>query len=111
MRPLLTTVLLIQFSVCSTQVLAQVDDSFVDRAGCMQCHGTATQGTGPTFKEIAQRYQGSDSDRAQMRVKILNGGSGNWSEVTGGKAMPPYSNLLSAEEIDGLVDWILARGR
>ncbi|MEM7281618.1 MAG: c-type cytochrome [Pseudomonadota bacterium] len=109
MRLQLTTLFLIGVLACSSQAHGQIDDSFVERAGCVQCHGAANQGTGPSFDEIAQRYEGSDSDRAQMRETVLNGGSGNWSKVTGGKAMPPYSNLLSAEEVDALIDWVLAR--
>lgn len=90
-----------------TSVQAQVDLSFVDRAGCLQCHGGDVRGNGPNFQEMAERYQNSENNRAQMRNTIRNGGFGNWADVTNGKSMPPYSNLLSEQEIDALINWIL----
>jgi hypothetical protein len=36
------------------------------------------------------------------------GGKGNWTDVTGGIPMPPYSPRVSDEDIAGLVDFILS---
>ncbi|GHA43609.1 hypothetical protein GCM10008927_05410 [Amylibacter ulvae] len=111
MRPQLITVLLTPLAICASFAQAQIDQSFVDRVGCVQCHGTENRTNGPSFEQIARRYQINDLDRTQLQDIILNGGKGNWTEITGGLTMPPYSNLLSRAEIDALVDWILTQGQ
>ena len=83
------------------------DEVLALRAGCGDCHGVDGQGTGPTYREIAARYQQDAAARSPLIAKVAQGGGGNWAEVTGDLPMPPYSNLLSAEEIASIIDWIL----
>jgi cytochrome c len=88
---------------------ALADAALAERFGCTSCHGGAGQGTGPTYDAIALRYRGVAGAREILSEKVATGGGGNWAEETGGVGMPPYSILLSAEEIQALVDWILAQ--
>jgi cytochrome c551/c552 len=96
-------------SLCAGPVLAEtkITDDFLDRVSCNQCHGEQGVGTGPTFDQITERYRTAAVQRSDLRDRILNGGAGNWQSETGGKAMPPYSNLLSVQEVDALIEWVL----
>jgi len=40
-------------------------------------------------------------------AKVKTGGKGNWTAVTGGVPMPPYSPRVSDENIEKLVDFVL----
>jgi cytochrome c len=42
-----------------------------------------------------------------MERKVKKGGKGNWTKVTGGAPMPPYSPRVSDANIEKLVDFIL----
>ena len=89
---------------------ALADEALAERFGCTGCHGVAGQGTGPTYEAIALRYHGVAGAREILSEKVATGGAGNWAKETGGVGMPRYSILLSSEEIQALVDWVLAQG-
>lgn len=88
---------------------AVADEALAERAGCMNCHSASEPGLGPTYRDIASRFRGETTARGLLSEKLATGGAGNWTDETGGLSMPPYSNLLSSEEIRALVDWILAQ--
>jgi cytochrome c len=77
-------------------------------AGCIACHKIDQKLVGPSWHDIAVRYSGDPAAREALIQKVRMGGKGNWTEVTGGVPMPPYSPRVSDEEIAGLVDFILA---
>jgi cytochrome c len=104
-----SAVLLLALIGAASVPLAVADEVLAERAGCSGCHGVAGQGTGPTYEAIALRYKGETGARELLSEKLAAGGAGNWTDETGGLSMPPYSNLLSSEEIRALVDWILAQ--
>jgi cytochrome c len=58
--------------------------------GCLACHGGDKNAVGPTWTEIAARYKDDD-----------------WTRMSHGVPMPPYSPRLTDDEITRLVNWIL----
>jgi cytochrome c len=107
---ILPSVFLLSVVVVGAAASAAVaDEALAERAGCMNCHSASEPGLGPTYEDIASRYRGEATARSLLSEKLATGGAGNWTDETGGLSMPPYSNLLSAEEIQALVDWILAQ--
>ena len=60
------------------------------------------------WKDVAERYAGDSGAKAKLIVKVANGGRGNWTEVVGNMAMPPYSPRVSAENIEALVEFVLS---
>ena len=72
-------------------------------SACMGCHGAAQRIVGPSFAEIAQKYQGNAKAPELLTGKIKNGGSGVW----GATPMPP-SAQLSASQAQQLATWVLA---
>ena len=88
---------------------AVADEALAQRAGCMNCHSLSEPGIGPAYQDIASRYRDDAAARDTLSQKMATGGGGNWAARTGGKSMPPYSNLLSTGEIQALVDWVLSQ--
>ncbi len=91
-----------------SQVMSQ-DDALVlaNRSGCLACHAVYKKVVGPAWQDVAARYRGKDV-RAQLVEKISKGGKGNWTDVTGGIPMPPYSPRVANGDIEKLVDFILS---
>ena len=76
------------------------------KSGCLACHSIEKKIVGPSWKDVANRYKGKDA-KAELIQKVKAGGKGNWTEVTRGVPMPPYSPRVSDANIEKLVDFIL----
>ncbi len=83
------------------------------KSGCLVCHSIEKKVVGPAWKDVATRYSNpylevaGGSARVFLKKKVATGGRGNWTDVTGGVIMPPYSPRISDNNISRLVDWIL----
>lgn len=69
---------------------------------CMSCHGVANKIVGPSFRDIAKRYQGNKESEPMLAERIRKGGAGHWGVV----AMPANAQVSEAEA-KTLVTWIL----
>jgi len=78
------------------------------RSGCLACHKVNTKVIGPPWMDVSTKYLGDSGARERLIKKIKKGGKGNWTEVTGGVPMPPYSPRVSDENIGRLVDFVLS---
>lgn len=85
------------------------DQALAQQNGCLECHGLEQKIIGPAFHDIASRYKNDASARSALILKVKNGGKGNWTEVTAGVPMPPFSPRISDAEIATLVDWVLSQ--
>ena len=79
------------------------------KSGCLACHKIETKLVGPAWHEVSKRYKGDTGAKARLVAKVKAGGKGNWTEVTGGVAMPPYSPRVSDENIEKLVTFVLSQ--
>lgn len=77
-------------------------------SGCLTCHLVDKKIVGPAWKDVAVRYAGNPAAKAMLIEKVSKGGSGNWTSVVGNVVMPPNSPKVSAQDIEILVDYILA---
>ncbi len=77
------------------------------KSGCLACHKIETKLIGPAWIDVSKRYKGDASAQASLVAKVKKGGKGNWSEVTGGAAMPAHSPRISDENIEKMVAFIL----
>ena len=89
----------------STQATA--DLALAKKSGCLACHSVEKKIVGPAWKDVAAKYKGDAGAKDRMIGKVKKGGKGNWTAVTGGAPMPPYSPRVSDENIGKLVDFIL----
>ncbi len=86
---------------------ATADLDLARSSGCMACHAIDTKVVGPSWKDVNARYAGEAGASEILFEKIKMGGRGNWTDVTGGVPMPPYSPRVSDEDITKLVDFVL----
>lgn len=77
-------------------------------SGCLACHNVDKKIVGPAWKDVAAKYKGDATVREKLINKIKTGGKGNWTEVTGGVPMPPYSPRVPDADIAKLVDFVLS---
>lgn len=99
MKTILTGIVLGIFGMFSASPVWSVDDAAaLYGKHCQQCHGAQREGgVGPNLADgIWTVKEPSPAAIAQ----IIRDGSVN-------KAMPPWSHVLSADEIDGLAAWLL----
>ena len=78
------------------------------KSGCLACHSVDNKVVGPAWKDVSAKYKGNAGAKAQLVEKVKKGGKGNWTAVTGGVPMPPYSPRVSDADIEKLVDFVLS---
>lgn len=78
------------------------------RSGCFACHAIDRKVVGPPWRDVAARYKGDPEARQRLITKVHDGGKGNWTDVTGGVAMPAYSPRVTTADIERLVDFVLS---
>lgn len=76
--------------------------SLVGKNDCVTCHDVKVHTTGPSFIEIAKKYDNTPANVDMLVAKIQKGGSGHWGNVP----MTPHPNL-SSEDAKALVTYIL----
>ena len=84
------------------------DANLAQGNGCLECHGVDKKIIGPAINDIAAKYINNPAARTALIDKVKKGGKGNWTEVTGGVLMPPFSPRISDADIARLVDWMLS---
>ena len=90
----------------STASFADLD--LAKKSGCLACHSVEKKVVGPAWKDVAAKYKGDAGAKATLITKVKKGGKGNWTKVTGGAPMPPYSPRVKDADIEKLVDFIMA---
>ncbi|MEJ2179977.1 MAG: c-type cytochrome [Gammaproteobacteria bacterium] len=91
--------------VLSSTAMADLD--LAKKSGCLACHSVDKKVVGPAWKDVAAKYKGQADAKATLITKVAKGGKGNWTKVTGGAPMPPYSPRVSDANIEKLVDFIM----
>ena len=89
----------------STQATA--DLALAKKSGCLACHSVEKKIVGPAWADVAAKYKGDAGAKERLIAKVKKGGKGNWTAVTGGAPMPPYSPRVSDADIATLVDFVL----
>jgi len=76
--------------------------------GCTACHAAQNKLVGPSYQAVAKRYEGNKSEiLATIKDNVKNGGSGNWTDVTGGTPMPPQPNAVGkTDKLKAIADWV-----
>ena len=86
---------------------ASADLDLAKKSGCLACHSVEKKVDGPSWQDVANKYKGDAAAKATLVTKVKAGGKGNWTEVTGGVPMPPYSPRVPEADIEKLVDFVL----
>lgn len=80
--------------------------SLMRRSTCFGCHADKTRLAGPSFAEIAGRYENNAANIKELGAHVINGSSGIW----GNQMMPSHPDL-TGEQAGQIVDYILDQGR
>lgn len=60
---------------------------------CLTCHKVDEKNIGPSYREVAAKYEASDSTLSMLADKIIHGGQGVWGTVP----MTPHPDLSKAD--------------
>ncbi|MCC6207915.1 MAG: c-type cytochrome [Gammaproteobacteria bacterium] len=82
--------------------------ALAQKGGCLACHKIDAKLVGPAWQDVSAKYKGDPDAMTRLIQKVKTGGQGNWTEVTGGIPMPPYSPRVSDEDIERLVMFVLS---
>jgi cytochrome c551/c552 len=69
---------------------------------CKVCHKENEKSIGPSYKQVAQRYQQDPKAKTYLTNKIIKGGGGVWGET----AMAAHPDLKPSDA-EMIVEWIL----
>jgi cytochrome c len=76
--------------------------AIVAKNDCLTCHKVDEVLTGPSYRDVANKYAGSDTAVAYLASKIISGGNGVW----GNTPMVPHPGI-SKEDAESLAKYIL----
>jgi cytochrome c len=88
-------------ALASNAAMANAD--LAKSKNCMTCHSVANKVIGPSFKEVATKYNGQNVEDKLVQ-KVMKGGSGAW-----GTAPMPANPQVSEAEARTLVKWVLSQ--
>jgi cytochrome c len=105
----------------TSAVMAAEMPELAKKSGCTACHAIDHKVVGPAWMDVSKKYKGAAEMTATLtdgtvakgapkdvlNQKVHKGGKGNWTAVTGGVPMPPYSPRVSDADIATLVDFVL----
>lgn len=76
----------------------------IDNSDCSSCHLVDRPSIGPSYQDVAKRYNNDTEAPEKLADKIINGGSGAWGET----AMAAHPKLTQ-DEVRAMVEYILAQ--
>ena len=83
---------------------ALADMQLATAKNCMACHAMDKKLVGPSYKDVAAKYDGQKDAVDKLAVKVMKGGSGVWGPVP-----MPANAQVNADEAKKLVAWILSQ--
>lgn len=69
---------------------------------CFACHSIEKKVVGPSYKDVALKYQGKNYQE-KLASKIMSGGAGSWGAIP-----MPENKQVSKQEANTLASWILS---
>lgn len=69
---------------------------------CLTCHKVDEKVTGPSYRDVANKYENTPENVKKLAEKVVKGGSGVWGDV----AMVPAPGLKQ-EDAEKMVKYIL----
>jgi len=87
------------------QLMASPGKSLMEGSDCYACHALEKTSVGPTFLEIASKYDGQEVKEKLINT-VIEGGGGVW----GDRQMPAHPQL-TREAVGEMVEYILSVGK
>jgi cytochrome c len=93
---------LVGILLLSISNFANAGEALAKKNTCFACHATETKVLGPSFKEIAKRYNGQERAAAKLAASIKAGGTGKWGDTP-----MPSQEQISPTDTLAIATWIL----
>lgn len=74
----------------------------IAKSDCLTCHKVDEASTGPSYRDVANKYENNAAVIDSLAQKIIKGGSGNWGTIP----MTPHATL-SADDAKQMVKYVL----
>jgi cytochrome c len=78
-------------------------EQLISGSDCLTCHKVDAKIVGPSYVDIANKYEATEANIEMLAGKIINGGSGSWGEIP----MAPHP-ALSTDDAKEMVNYILS---
>ena len=78
-------------------------EQLISASDCLTCHKVDTKIVGPSYIDVANKYEATAANIEMLAGKIVSGGSGNWGEIP----MSPHPAITS-DDAKEMVKYILA---
>jgi cytochrome c len=76
--------------------------ALIEGSDCRTCHKDDAKLIGPSYKDVAKKYESNEKNIKMLGEKVLKGGQGVWGEIP----MAGHPNL-SQEDAEAMVKYIL----
>lgn len=74
----------------------------VGKSDCLTCHKVNDKLIGPSYKDVANKYEATEENISMLASKIIKGGKGVWGEIP----MTPHPQI-SEEDAKAMVKYVL----
>jgi len=74
----------------------------ISKSDCMSCHADKSKIIGPSYLDVANKYEASPENITLLAGRIIKGGQGVWGEIP----MTPHPQL-SQQDAEEMVKYIL----
>ncbi|MBV8210013.1 MAG: c-type cytochrome [Burkholderiaceae bacterium] len=85
----------------STAASAQLE--LAQKKNCLACHTIDKKLVGPSYKDVAKKYENDKDAPARLAKKVREGGVGVWGQIP----MPANPQVNEAESLQ-LAKWVLS---
>lgn len=65
----------------------------VTKSDCLTCHKPTEKLIGPSYQDVANKYENTPANITMLAEKVVKGGTGNWGQV----AMLPHPQVSQAD--------------
>ena len=69
---------------------------------CLTCHKTSEKLIGPAYKDVAAKYEATESNIKMLASKVIKGGTGVWGAIP----MTPHPQIKE-EDAEAMVKYVL----
>ncbi|MCV9385129.1 PQQ-dependent sugar dehydrogenase [Reichenbachiella ulvae] len=90
-----------QSQILGHQLPVSSGELLISESDCMSCHKVNDKSVGPSFVQVADRYQGDANAMNYLTSKIIKGGSGAW----GDHSMSAHPDFTQ-EEVVSMIEYI-----
>ena len=81
----------------TTETVSLKGQQLIAASDCLGCHKEQEKLVGPSYADVAKKYENTPENITMLAGKIINGGKGVWGEVP--MTAHPQLNQQDAEEM------------